>query len=406
MVTHVSEKEKKRVIEELLPQEHVQGVSIRPFSSPRVVLYVDEARPEIVKNLPVTYNDMPVVIKEVGRLRLLTYIGAPIGIDTGTVRTAGTLGLFLFKGGNGKGNGKGTEGFLISNNHVIALDFASLRLAKVGMPVYSLPSRQQIASLDYWERVDTDRNNRIDFALARLTDNTVSPLLSPSPQQLSASMRARYVIDNRLGVSNLARLRDVLRHIIRPGIVIHKFGRTTSHTSGTIFDTQATVRIKDVLGKEDVIFENTIIVEDQGRGIGDVGDSGSGGFILVDNNRIVPMGLLFAGSEHVTLFNNFIDIIDFIGRRYNVNDMYTVPADRVVDTDVDIQELLVSASSMEQPSLPQISQKTTTIDVMTTLGLIALGGLTLGGLALARRINKKRSELIRYGQTIQAEKNR
>lgn len=392
MVTYVSDKEKRRVTEELLPQEHVQGVSIRPFSSPRVVLYVDEAKPETVKNLPTTYNDMPVVIKEVGRLRLLTYIGAPIGIDTGAVRTAGTLGFFLFKYGNGKDKGKDAEGFLVSNNHVIALDFASLKLAKVGMPVYSLPSRQQIASLDYWERIDTDRNNRIDFALARLTGKIVPLLLSPLPQRSSSaseSVRARYVIDNRLGVSNLARLRDVLRNIIRPGIVIHKFGRTTGHTSGTIFDTQATVRIKDVLGKEDVIFENTIIVEDKGQGIGDVGDSGSGGFILADNNRLVPVGLLFAGSEHVTLFNNFIDIIDFIGRRYNVNDMYTVPADRVVDADVDIQKLLMSAISMKQPSLPSqvsVQRATTTIDAMTALGLIALGGLAL---YYGTRINRK-----------------
>jgi hypothetical protein len=236
--------------------------------------------------------------------------------------------MFLF-------DGKSNNTYLITNNHVIALDFASLNLAKVGLPVYSpsltdSPQASIIADLEYWNRVEASNNNEIDFAMARIKPNTTI--------SLSPMVNTSYIIDNRRGTSNLARLKQLLINNLKPKLTIHKFGRTTGHTFGTIFDTSATVKIKDLTGTQDVIFDNTIIVEHDGSGIAREGDSGSVGF-LIDGNRLVPVALLFAGSDRVTLFNNLVNVIDFISKKYNIENMYTVPLSSVSDEEVDVGRL-------------------------------------------------------------------
>lgn len=329
----VSDKEKRR-LKELLELPNIQGISIRSFSQPKVVLYVDRTEPSALAGLPTTYNSLPVIIKDIGRVKLLNSIGASIGTQiqysggNKTIRTTGSLGMFLF-------DGKSNNTYLITNNHVIALDFASLNLAKVGLPVYSpsltdSPQASIIADLEYWNRVEASNNNEIDFAMARIKPNTTI--------SLSPMVNTSYIIDNRRGTSNLARLKQLLINNLKPKLTIHKFGRTTGHTFGTIFDTSATVKIKDLTGTQDVIFDNTIIVEHDGSGIAREGDSGSVGF-LIDGNRLVPVALLFAGSDRVTLFNNLVNVIDFIAARYNIEDMYTVPLSSMSDEEVDVEKL-------------------------------------------------------------------
>jgi hypothetical protein len=373
----VSDKEKRR-LKELLELPNIQGISIRSFSQPRVVLYVDRNEPSALAGLPATYNSLPVIIKDIGKVKLLNSIGASIGTQiqysdgNKTIQTTGSLGMFLF-------DGKSNNTYLITNNHVIALDFASLNLARVGLPVYSpsltdSPQASIIADLEYWNRAEaSSNNNKIDFAMARVKPNTT---LSLSPM-----VNSGYIIDNRRGTSNLARLKQLLLNNLKPKLTIHKFGRTTGHTFGTIFDTSATVKIKDLTGTQDVIFDNTIIVEHAGLGIAREGDSGSVGF-LIDGNRLVPAALLFAGSDKVTLFNNLVNVIDFIAARYNIEDMYTVPLSSVSDEEeVDVDKLF---------SITQAGVTTAVADWLTTTIAGGVLSITLLGAYLHGLQRRKR----------------
>jgi hypothetical protein len=377
----VSDKEKRR-LRELLELPNIQGISIRSFSQPKVVLYVDRSEPSALAGLPATYNSLPVIIKDIGRVKLLNSIGASIGTQiqyngsSKTARTTGSLGMFLF-------DGQSNNTYLITNNHVIALDFASLSLAKIGLPVYSpslVDSSQAsiIADLEYWNRVEsstsdsstTANNNKIDLAMARLKPNiTIS--LSP--------IGSSYMIDNRRSTSNLASLKALLNNL-KPKLTIHKFGRTTGHTYGTIFDTSATIKIKDLTGTQDVIFENTIIVEHNGSGIAREGDSGSAGF-LVDGNRLVPAALLFAGSDRVTLFNNLVNVIDFISKKYNIENMYTVPSTMISEEEMDVGRLfgVTEAGMIPTPTATAaIADWLPTIIAGGALGMTLLGAYIHG----------------------------
>ncbi len=106
---------------------------------------------------------------------------------------------------------------------------------------------------------------------------------------------------------------DVLDDILDIGVVsgtaaafigkpVHKSGRTTGHTAGSVMVLDATVDV-DYRGKI-ARFERQIVTTNMSRG----GDSGS---LLVDGQAIpAAVGLLFAGSDQVTIHNPIEDVLD------------------------------------------------------------------------------------------------
>lgn len=78
---------------------------------------------------------------------------------------------------------------------------------------------------------------------------------------------------------------------------VRKSGRTTGVTSGTVVAADATVKVN--YGNDVLLFKNQFIVESATPPFSSPGDSGS---LIIDENLKV-MGLLFAGSEYVTLAN-------------------------------------------------------------------------------------------------------
>ena len=77
------------------------------------------------------------------------------------------------------------------------------------------------------------------------------------------------------------------------GMKLQKSGRTTGYTMGKIKDMDAAVKV-DYDGKT-AVFVGQILTTAMSQG----GDSGS----LVLNDRKQAIGLLFAGSEAVTILN-------------------------------------------------------------------------------------------------------
>ena len=83
------------------------------------------------------------------------------------------------------------------------------------------------------------------------------------------------------------------------GTPVQKSGRTTGYTQGTIAQVEATVRI-DYFGPR-AVFEGQLVASPMSEG----GDSGSA--ILDMGRRVV--GLLFAGSDAVTILNPIADVL-------------------------------------------------------------------------------------------------
>jgi hypothetical protein len=94
-------------------------------------------------------------------------------------------------------------------------------------------------------------------------------------------------------------------------MVVQKTGRTTGHTKGKITQMYATVRVGYPGGS--ALFEDQLIIspENNGQPFSQPGDSGS--LVLCGLN---PVGLLFAGSDTITIVNPIHPILNRLGVRF------------------------------------------------------------------------------------------
>lgn len=100
---------------------------------------------------------------------------------------------------------------------------------------------------------------------------------------------------------------------VNAGDIVHKCGRTTGFTSGKVIATNGEFSIDYGVGT--VKFKNVILTNAMSQG----GDSGS---ILFDGNMNM-VGLLFAGSQKVTLYNDIKDVVEFYGLRLISEENYS-----------------------------------------------------------------------------------
>ncbi|ABO48630.1 conserved hypothetical protein [Desulforamulus reducens MI-1] len=119
--------------------------------------------------------------------------------------------------------------------------------------------------------------NHVDCAVAR-------PL---SPDLIS---------DEILGIGKVQGIIDA-----KPGMKVKKSGRTTGITSGVVTAIGTTMQVK-MDDNNNAYFSNQVICDMKSQG----GDSGS--LVLTEGNKAV--GLLFAGSEKVTVFNPIQTVLD------------------------------------------------------------------------------------------------
>ena len=85
-------------------------------------------------------------------------------------------------------------------------------------------------------------------------------------------------------------------------MIFQKSGRTTGHTFGMIEDIGASMMIS--YGNRTALFDNQLVTTAMSQG----GDSGS--LVLDQQNRAV--GLLFAGSDRVTLCNPIQEVFKLL----------------------------------------------------------------------------------------------
>jgi hypothetical protein len=233
-----------------------------------VVIYVERLTPELRNILPKNIEGFQVRVKEVGKVRVLRtgrYRPAPGGVSCGHPEiTAGTLSCKAYSSTG--------EIVGLSNNHVIALNWGSKRVGKVGDPTLQ-PGPYDGGTLDdaigeLYKWVDVElppAENLVDAAIFRsdmLRDDVLEvglPLGSIEPKE---------------------------------GMKVLKSGRTTGITYGAITDVHATIQVS---GWGTCTFKEQIIVEPAFLAGGD-----SGSWVgLVDTFETIGLG--FAGSSEISV---------------------------------------------------------------------------------------------------------
>ena len=173
--------------------------------------------------------------------------------------------------------------YILSNNHVLA----NSNGAKIGDTILQ-PGRvdggknpaDKIGTLHKFVPIrfgGADKYNLVDAAIARPTN-----------------IRNVYASIKNLGIP-----RGIEEAALNMSVT--KTGRTTQTTTGTINAVNATVAVN--FGSAGVAyFKNQIMTNDMSNG----GDSGS---VLLNRRNRKVVGLLFAGSSSVTIFNNIHNVM-------------------------------------------------------------------------------------------------
>ena len=276
---------------ELLAKANVVGVGIGEkikggLSTGRLCLkiYVEKKIPkkELSKEdlIPQKLSPIETDVEEVGKLIAFSNTGryrpALGGVSIGHYKiTAGTLGCLVKERKTGKI-------LILSNNHVLANSNHAKKGDAILQPgPYDGGKRPAdlLSTLDRWIEIKFGKQgNLVDAALAR-------------PKRIKQVKPEIILIGIPQGTVK-AKL----------GMFIQKSGRTTGYTTGKIKDILATVKIS--YDQKTALFRNQILTTNISQG----GDSGS----LVLDLKKRAVGLLFAGSEAVTVLNPISEVLKLL----------------------------------------------------------------------------------------------
>ena len=274
--------------DELLSKANVVGVGIGEkirggFSQGRLCLKIYVEKKLIAKKLtkaefiPQEISRIETDVEEAGKIIAQANTGrfrpAPGGVSLGHYQiTAGTLGCLVK-------DKKSEKVLILSNNHVLA----NSNKAEKGDPILQpgpydggKKPKDLIGYLENWIEINFKKEaNLVDAALARpKVSGDVRPeiMLIGSPQGLTKA---------------------------KIGMPIQKSGRTTGYTTGKVKDISASVKVN--YDNQTALFRGQILTTNMSQG----GDSGS----LVLDMKARAVGLLFAGSEQVTILNPINEVL-------------------------------------------------------------------------------------------------
>jgi len=263
--------------------------------------------------IPPSVSGLETDVVETGRIRALTakdprarWRPAQPGISIGHRDiTAGTFGLLVQREG---------QAYILSNNHVMA----DLNAASIGDPIYqpgsadSGTSNDRIATLSDFEPInfgDADPTCRIAETLAgglnwmaRITGSThrlqtikAAPSLNLMDAALALPDQPDLVAPEIAGIGMPAGAAEPML-----GQEVQKMGRTTGLTRGTISQISVTVDVN--YADRTARFTDQIFTTPMSS----PGDSGSS----ILNMERQAVGLLFAGSERVSIFTPIQRVLD------------------------------------------------------------------------------------------------
>ncbi len=263
-----------RHTEALMSTEGVVGVGtgLDAAGNPVVKVFIKEA--SAAGRLASQIEGVAVEVEETGEFTAQALTGryrpVPIGVSVGNNRecASGTIGCVVYKG---------TTAYILSNNHVLAME----NDGNTGDPIvqpgrYDNPrcanrvTNDKIAELSQFYPItfSTSANNTMDAAIAVLTTT-----------QFQCNTPSGYY-----GFPGATTVAPSL------SLAIKKLGRTSSLTSGTITAVNVTVNVGYLSGT--ARFVGQFVTS---RGMSKSGDSGS--LVVTNNANNSPVGLLFAGTN-------------------------------------------------------------------------------------------------------------
>ena len=308
---------------QLLKITGVVGAAVGRANDGRAAVVILTTGPG-VGSLPASLNGIPVVVQVTGTLVALPLQAAPsgargrglvnpasefahpvpIGVSTSNV-TANTRGC-----ATGTIAARVTDGsnvFALSANHIYALtNSAALGTSVVqpglldddcvigGTVFTSDPDGPNDAS-DVIGTLATFQT--IAFCSATCPDNTIDAAIALS----SAANLGKATPSNGYGIPSSTTASASI------GERVEKYGTTTALTTGRVFAIDATVRV-DYGGGQIAEFVHQIVIG--GGGFSKAGDSGS---LVVSQDGLHPVGLLFAGGRSATIANPISDILTTFG---------------------------------------------------------------------------------------------
>jgi hypothetical protein len=247
-----------------------------------VVLVTEKLNPvqlAVTDFIPQEVDNKPTDVIAVGFIRALRtskYRPAPGGVSIGHhAITAGTFGTVVADFKNG--------GLLIlSNNHVLA----NSNGAKVGDAIYQ-PGPHDGGTL-------ADTIAHLERFIPIAFEGGCNPR-GPSGRNLvdAAVAKPMDIADIDPSILDIGPVHGAMKGLLAQPV--QKSGRTTGHTYGNIQVLNAVVTVS-YGASGNAIFEEQIITTNMSQG----GDSGS---LLVDAENRLAVGLLFAGSDQVTIHN-------------------------------------------------------------------------------------------------------
>lgn len=310
---------KEQYKNELLSKDNVVGVGVGfkkiggiKTNELSVVVSVSQKVP--VENLsadnlvPDNLEGIKTDVVEIGLLEALNpgvekFRPAPGGISIGHPDiTAGTLGIVFGEPGSSALEGESFASIsgvaiawpigsvveklgILSNNHVLA----NCNAGVIGDPIYQPGvhdgggADDTIALLSKFIPIDFNGGyNKVDCALAE----PINP--------------ADVINGEILEIGQVSGTTEV-----QLGMSVRKYGRTTQLTAGVVEQIYATVNVQYAGGKI-ATFEDQIVT-------GYMADGGDSGSLLVEGAGQRAVGLLFAGSPSITIYNRIADVEEALG---------------------------------------------------------------------------------------------
>jgi len=314
---------KEKYEKELLSKRNVVGVGIgfkrvKGKKTKALSIIVNVARKVSVARLldgdivPSLLEDIKTDVVEVGEIRALVvdptqkFRPAPGGVSIGHKDiTAGTLGVNI---------DKYARRYILSNNHVLA----NSNEGEIGDSIYQPGpvdggnSDDTIGWLDKFVPIEFETTSCAIAKLYAWIGNIIAKVLG-SRFRFSLTFQSRMqktnLVDCALAASNY--LNDLNLDILEigrvsgtveafPGMKVRKFGRTTCLNEGEVQQIGVTIQVS-YGGNKIATFTDQIITSSMAQG----GDSGS---LVVERNGQRAVGLLFAGSDEVTILNRISNV--------------------------------------------------------------------------------------------------
>lgn len=255
--------------------------------------------------IPAKIKGVETDVVEVGEIRALRttkHRPAPAGVSIGHYKiTAGTLGMVVKKDG---------KRFILSNNHVLA----NSNDAKIGDPIYQPgpydggTELDMIGCLIAFEPIQFTQVSQCPVGnfVVNLWDKVAGKFNRQT--RLQAITQVPNVVDCAIAEASDRDISDEILEVGTPagfadvevGTKVKKSGRTTGLNEGAVTLIDATAQVS--YGSNIAIFEDQIITSKLAEG----GDSGS--VVLNEANEVV--GLLFAGSDSITIVNKIENVIE------------------------------------------------------------------------------------------------